>query len=186
MIQGEIIESIAGHIENEMLITIERTQADENKITGFPLVLSDSLVVMSKIVDFHDEGFVVIRLEDITDTDSKESSVFYEDICINEGLQKRAYENPIDDVTDFASVLRQLCTYDKFVGVQCEYEDSELFYSLGHVLGVDEGIVHFKNFDTMGVWQDETRKIPLDKVTLVAIEDHYSKMFYKYVKPLQV
>jgi len=178
---GRIIEQISSYIENGALVNIERTNIEEENITGFPLLVSDNLLAMSKIFDFHDEGFLVIRLKEVTDVYS-EFSAFYEEVCVKEGLKKRANESPIKDVTDFVTVFRQLSTYDKFISVQCELEDSELFFSIGKILKVDEDIVHLKYFDATGAWQNEAREIPLDKITSVAIEDYYSNVFYKYVK----
>ena len=62
-------------------------------------------------------------------------------------------------------------------------EDDELLFSIGKILRVDKDVVHFNYFDTMGAWKDEKRRIPLDKITSVSIEDHYSNVFHKYIKP---
>ena len=176
------IQTIEGHIENEMIITIEREQVDKNeRIIGFPLVLSNELLVMSKIVDFHDEGFVVIRVQDITDAYSKEHDVFYEEICIKEGLKGKVDESPIKEAMDFASVLRQLLNYNKFISIQCEFEDNELYYSIGRISSIEADAVHFDNFDKMGVWEDDKRLIPLNKISLVGIGDYYSSIFHKYL-----
>ena len=176
-------QTIMEHIENEMIITIERERIDKNeKITGFPLLLSNHLVVMSKIVDFHNEGFVVLRVTDITDAYSKESDAFYEKICINEGLRAKAKENPITDVVDIISVFERLSDYSEFVVIQCELEENELYFSIGKVSSIEAGVIHFSNFDKMGVWEKSMRKIPIDKVSLVSIGDNYTNMFFKYVR----
>ena len=179
---GKIIETISNHIEHEMLIKIERAGIEEHDISGFPLILSEHLLVMSNIFDFHNEGFSVIRLKDITDAYSKESCAFYEQICISEGLKKRANDSLIKDATDFAAVLRQLIPYDKFVTIACELEDSEFSFSIGKVSSVDGSIVQFHYFDSMGVWEDEMRSIPLHEITRVAIGGHYANVFYRYVR----
>jgi hypothetical protein len=172
--------AIKWHIENQMIITIEREKIDKNeKITGFPLMLSEELLMMSKIDDFRDDGFLVMRIEDITDAYSKESDAFYEEICVKEGLKQKAFENPIIDIAGFASVLKQLVCYNKFVTIQCEFEDDELYYSIGKITKFEDNVVSFNNFDKMGIWEETERIIPTDKVTLISIEDYYSNMFYK-------
>ena len=178
----EIIQIVNDHIESEWIIMIERTGIDENeKIEGFPLILSSDLLVMTRIIDFHDEGFVVIRVEDITAAYSKESDAFYEKICVKEGLRERKNENLIVNVTDFTCVLEQLLDYRKFITVQCEIEKNELSFSIGKILDIDSNIVCFSNFDKMGVWEDSNRMIPIDKITLINIGDYYSNIFYKYM-----
>jgi hypothetical protein len=182
---SEIAQNIEGHIEKEMFMIVKREQIDENEeICGFPLALSDNLLVMSKIADFHDEGFSIMRTADISDAFSRESDAFYEEICKKEGLLKKAHENPIKDATDFAIVLRQLIDCDKYVSILCEYADDELFYSVGEIAYIENNIVHFNNFNRMGDWEDTERLIPIDKITLVSIGDYYANMYYKYVKPL--
>ena len=179
----EIIQAINDHIEHQMLIRIERAQiADKENLEGFPLILSKDLLFMSHIVDFHDEGFVIIRTEDITDAYSRESISFYEEICVNEGLLERAKQEIINNVIDFTSVLKQLFTYEKFVIIQCEMEDNETYFSIGKIIDIDEKNVTFRNFDLMGIWEETQRIVPLNTITLIAFCDNYSSVFYKYVK----
>jgi len=180
----EIIQTIKDHIENKMFIRIERAQIDENeKIEGFPLFQSEKLLLISKVVDFRDEGFLIMRIEDITEAYSKESDTFYEEICVKEGLQTKMTENPITDITDFTSVIRQLFDYNKFITIQCEYTKNELYYSIGTISSIGKDVIKFNNFDKMGIWEDTERLISLNEITLVSIEDYYSSVFYKYVKP---
>ena len=184
MQENKIVQTIRGHIENKMILTIERKQLDNNEgITGFPLILSDSLMMLLKIVDFRNEGFLIIRMEDITDAYSKKSDAFFEKICIKEGLTEETLENPIIDLTDFICVFKQLFNYNKFITVQCEEEDNELFYSIGKISKIEANGIHFKNFDKMGVWEDDERIIPINKISSVSFNDHYSNMYYKYMKP---
>jgi hypothetical protein len=177
-----IIQTIGEHIENKMIITIERERIDkEEKLNGFPILLSNELLVMSKIVDFHEEGFIVLRLEDITDAYSKDSDAFYEEICIKEGLRDKIAENQITDILDFYSVFERLSDYNEYIVIQCEFEDNEQYFSIGKILSIEKDVIHFSNFDKMGMWEESERVIPIDKVTLVSIKDYYTNMFYKYL-----
>ena len=176
------IQLIKKHIEEKKIITIERNGVGKNtRADGFPLLVTDTLLLMTLIVDFHDEGFLVMRLEDITDAYSNESDTFYEEICINEGLRNKEAENPLSNVTNIASILKQLFNYKKFITVQCEYNGSELAYSIGKISSIEENTIHFKNFDMMGMWEEKCRIIPLNKITLISIDDHYSNIYYKYM-----
>ena len=70
-------EIIQYHIDNKFIMTIDRCINDEDtSITGFPICLSEDFVLTTVIVDFHDEGFAIVRTKDVVDVYSKESEIF--------------------------------------------------------------------------------------------------------------
>ena len=95
----ELHETIQYHIENKMLLNGERTFDNETDVVrGFPIKISEELLLMTVINDFHDEGFVLLRLSDISDAYSKESDAFYEKICISEGLQNKVQQCHVNTI----------------------------------------------------------------------------------------
>jgi hypothetical protein len=138
------------------------------------------LLLISEVLDFRDDGCLIMRLKDITDAYSMESEAFYEKICIDEGLRNKAVqENPLTDITDLISVVTQLSNYDKFISIHCEFD--ELYFSIGKISNIKEDMIYFDHFDLEGIWQDEKRIIPINKITLIGINDNYSNTFYKYL-----
>lgn len=178
----EIFESLRYHIENEMIIKIKRDNVDSDEFVGFPILLSDELLLMSKIVDFRNDGCIVFRVSDITDAYSTSDSDFYEKICKQEGLREKSLEGLcVSEVYNLKSVLSQLLDFNGFVSVGCEFEDNELYYSIGKLVRVERDILYLRHFGLDGQWEEEDREIEISKISFVSFNDSYSKFFYKYM-----
>lgn len=181
-IPSDLCETIQYHIECKMLMTVEREfDGETDSIHGFPIMMSTNYLIMTVINDFHDEGFTILRLTDISDAYSKENDAFYESICISENIGMGT-ANIIQDVTDFSSVLMQLIKYKGFISIQCENQIERCNFYLGKIVSIEcDGII-FKDVGVDGIWDDETHKIPFSEITQITYGDNYSKMFYKYVE----
>ena len=177
----ELYETIQYHIDNTMLINIERIFNGETDIIhGFPLMMSDELLLTTVINDFHDEGFAILRLKDISDAYSKESEAFYEQICISENIGIGTSEI-IHEIADISTVLEQLTKYDGFISIQCENQVERCTFYLGEICTIENSGVVFKDVGVDGIWDDETHEILFDEITQIAYGDNYSKTFHKYV-----
>lgn len=170
------------HVDNKMLISIERQHITKESLWGFPIFVNHKILIMTKIIDFRNEGIVIIRLNDITDAYSKESDSFYEKICIKQGLQNEI-ENWIylKKAKDIRSSIECIEWNNQFITIQCEKNTNEFYFSIGKPIAIDKKYILFSNFDKKGIWEKEARKIPIDDITLIAVGDHCAKMFYKYM-----
>lgn len=170
------------HVENKMLICIERQHLGKEPLWGFPIFFNDKILIMTKIVDFRNEGIVIIRLNDITDAYSKKSDSFYEKICINEGLQNEienwAY---LKKAKDIQSSIECIMCNSQFISIQCEKNTNEFYFSIGKPIEINTEYIFFSNFDKQGIWENKLRKIPIKDITLILAGDYYAKMFYKYM-----
>lgn len=178
----ELREIIQYHISNKMILNIKRVFGNETDvIRGFPIKMSEELLIMTVINDFHDEGFAILRLSDISDAYSEKNDIFYEKICITEniGLGTSTF---IKDVSNFSFVLKQLINYKGFCSIQCENQIDKCTFYLGKISAVEHDGVFFKDVGLDGRWDDEMHKISFDKITQITFADNYSKMYYKYVE----
>lgn len=174
-------EIIQYHIDEKLLICIERKNITNEPLWGFPILLTDQVLLMTKIDDFRDEGIVLIRPEDVTDAFSKESDQFYEYICIQEGLYAISRKwKEYCSIQNFQTFIARIDCSNQFMTIQCENND-ELYFSIGKPEKIINDSVYFYNFDKNGIWEDTPRKIPIKDITLIAVGDYYSKLFYKYM-----
>ena len=177
----ELKETIICHIENKMLMKVERSGIpDSFEIEGFPIMLSEEFLLMTVIYDFYDEGFAIVRTADITDAYSKESVAFYENICIKEGLREKMRESAVTSVLSMEDILRQLKEYDGFIIIQRERETEKCDFFIGKVESLTEKAVLFHNFDPEGNWDDDT--IFYDDITQVTFGSNYARMYHKYME----
>ena len=182
--KANFLGTIKEHIDNKSLLRVDRSDAiDGESIIGFPVCLSDTLLLMSNVVDLHDEGYIIVRLSDITDAYLLESDSFYERMCSGEGLKANAFDqNTLKDVEDLESVLNQLAGYPGFVSISCDLLDNELCFSIGKIAKIENGMVRFNHFDAEGIWEDTERLIPIAQITSISFGDNYSKIYFKYMK----
>lgn len=178
----DVLEALNYHIDNSMLVKAERKGFSDERRTGFPIKYSEQLLCMTDINDFHDEGFVILRNEDITDVYSNESDAFYEKICINEGLREKIRECPVNSIDNMEVVFKQLETYNGLVGVSCEKEIENYTFYLGKIKSVYSDKVEISAVGVDGEWDEETYFVNFEDITLISIADHYSKLFYKYLE----
>ena len=175
----DILETIQYQIIGKLLITIERNCIEKEVLRGFPLYINSEILIMTKIYDFHDEGIVVLKTSDISDAYSKESDVFFEKMCKQEKLDK--VSNPFPSCETMYDILSAIDTNIQYITIQCEKEESELYYSIGKLVNVTPAVVTMKTFDTSGRWEEDVRTIPFEAITMISIGDHYSKTYYKYM-----
>lgn len=175
----DMLDIIQYHITEKLLITIERSCIEKEVLRGFPLYVNSEILIMTKIYDFHDEGVVVINTFDISDAYSKESDNFIEKICKTEKLDR--VDNPFPLCETMFDVLLTIDTNTQFITIQCEKEETELYYSIGKLQSVTPTAIMMNVFDVTGHWEEDVRTIPCDAVTMISIGDHYSRIYYKYM-----
>lgn len=175
-------EIIHYHIDNKFIMTIDRCfNGETTSAMGFPIYLSEDFILTTVIVDFHDEGYAIIRTKDIVDVYSKKSDGFNEQICISEGLQDKIQQDYVKEIDSLKQILVQLQKYDGFICVQCEQQLERCSFYMGKIVAVDDDKVSFKDIGMDGIWDEEIHDISYKDITQISYGDNYSKMYYKYV-----
>lgn len=179
--KAEQKEIIQYHIDNKMIMSIKRESIEDGVISGFPLYIGNDILVLSRVIDFRDDGIVIIKSENISDAYSRESDSFYEMICRKEGVGNK--KNPFLNMQTMKEVLIYLSSLrDKFVIVQCEKEQAEHYFSMGLIEKMVSDSIEMKTIDRNGVLSESLTRICFNDITLVAVDDYYSKMYFKYMK----
>ncbi len=170
------------YIRDCKMIQVERADINpDESFTGFPVWLSDSFLLMTNVYDFHDEGYVLLRVPDITEVTAKESD-FYENICVKEGLRERVSACFVKETNMYFEALQQFLQYPGYISIHCENEDELPQYLLGRIVSSEETGVKFASLGCDGEWNPELDFIAYDKITMLAWEDYYAKMYYRYCK----
>lgn len=182
IMKRELIDIVQYHIDNKMILNIEREDISEGvKITGFPIVLTSDYLFMTNIYDFHDEGYVLVKTDDITDAYSNDNETFYESICIKEKLQNKIFDCRIKEVRDIKSFVEAIMK-DRYITFHCEKEIEKCNFFMGKVEHITNDFVELLSLGVDGKWDNKPDTIYFTDVTMIAFDDYYSKMFYKYVE----
>ncbi len=183
----ELYEVIKYHISNKMLITIEREQvATDEKLRGFPLILTDEFLLMSIVTDFRNEGYTIINSKDITDAYSKESDEFYEKICKMEGLHQIDIPEKLNEIPDYKYLFDILKEYSGLISIQCKEQYARGTFFLGKAISTNDECVEILEIGMDGKWDIATEFIPFNEIIQVSFADNYSKLYYKYADEFNI
>lgn len=164
--------------QENYLCGINRDMIDDLTSCGFPLAVSENLVLTANVYNFNIDGYKIMRTQDITEVICGEEEEFTEMILRREKICDD-FTPEIIDISGLKSVFKALA--DKCIIVQCESFEESYFYE-GKVCEVGKGEIVMKTFDTTGVWDDEMSHIPLSKITSVSYGGRYITMMEKYLR----
>src|SRR5450432_3290777 len=101
------------------LVKLERRFPGELAMNGYPFAVSERLTIVQQFWDFHDEGWALIRLEDLTGVVRDERVEFMETILRRENLPPR---NPpfTVDLSSITAAIRSVQAARLPVIVECE------------------------------------------------------------------
>jgi hypothetical protein len=163
-------------------VILTRPYPSHAYLNGFVVALGYEWVLLQNFHDFHPEGYVALRVRDVTDIRSDEHERLWERMLAGEGLIDRI---PIPDdvrLSDASDLLESLQERGRYVIVESEDPDEDLRdFHIGLILSVDADSVCLAHFDGLGVWDDAPHVIPFDEITKVQIEAPYAQIFSKYL-----
>lgn len=177
--QNRHVKAIQQCIRENKLMRIERKEISSEVYAGFPVWLNNEFLLLTNVYDFHDEGYLLLRCSDITNVSFSEES-FYESICLNEKLQKRGFDCPVIPSDTMEGILRQLEQYPRYITLHCEKEIDECRFFLGKIKKIEESNIKFSSIDGDGQWYPDVDVIPYKRITMIAWDDYYANMYYKY------
>lgn len=164
--------------EENYLCGINRDMIDDLTTFGFPLAISENLVLVANVYNFDIDGYKILRTQDITEVFYGEEEEFTEMILRREKICDN-FKPEIIDISGLKPVFKALT--DRCIIVQCESFEENYFYE-GKVTAINKGEIVMKTFDTTGVWDEEESHIPLNKITSVSFGGRYITLMSKYLR----
>ena len=174
------IKRLRDCMQDNRLCGINRDMIDDLTTFGFPVALSENLVLVANVYNFDIDGYKVLRTQDITEVFSGEEEEFTEMILRREKILDGFNPENID-ISGLKAVFKAL--EDRNIIVQCESTEEIYFYE-GRVTAVNKGEIVMKIFDSLGVWDDEEQHIPLNKITSVSFGGRYISLMSKYIEKI--
>ncbi len=174
-----VAEALHRAIERGENVQIERAGMQHEHWNGFPLVVSDDLVLVRTLHDFTPDGFAVLRLRDVTGVTSGDAERFFERVLRAEGmLDGLPAPRPVL-LRSWRSVLESVRAHYRHAILECERVDEDDFV-LGELTGVDDEAASVRYIQVDGTRERDATRVPLDELTLVRFDEQYINLFGKY------
>ncbi|MCX6853748.1 MAG: hypothetical protein NTV80_02460 [Verrucomicrobia bacterium] len=91
-------------IADRALISVRRKRVDDHFIQAFPIAVSQRLVLLQYVSDFRIDGFMLLRLRDISDWKVGDTNIFQRRLLQEGGVLDQVqfdFKAPIDSYISF-------------------------------------------------------------------------------------
>jgi len=166
------------HIQKRELICFARAGLDSNKIQGFPIGYSSDLLLLRYVFDFHIDGLLLIRREDISDSSCRSTDKFQRKMLEDEKVLKDGHFRMHHDIDSFFTFLDGLGER-KIVIVENEIPPKQEFY-IGRVVAIDPQTVNVHEFSGAGKWAADATEVSLGDITSCQIETNYINFYARH------
>lgn len=174
------IEIIKQNIEDLHEIQIRRTKIGVDNLNVIPLAIGQKLVLLQNLYDFDTDGYIIIRIKDITDVRITKSQKFSQVILKEEGILDKIRKPSISSLDHWENALMELFRMEANVIIECESKETDEFY-IGKITYVDKKSLLLLYFNGAGEWDDEPTEILLKNITSVGFDSRYINIISKYL-----
>lgn len=159
-------------------------KADPNCYSCFPLKSSEELFLYMDEQDFRLDGYVVRRMKDIVEINSKVDLT--NDILESEGVTSQIQKIDID-LSSWEGMLSYL-SHNRLNAIY-ESEDrnsGNIDYVIGRIEKKDDRYIYVRGFDTDGKWEEKPTRIAFSELVSISFGTRYVEVFSKYLPPCPV
>lgn len=181
MKKADIREILLKATEARQEVVIKRDKIDSAALYGIPLILDHNMVLIQYVYDYEFDGYMILRIKDITSVRSGELERFSEYILKQEGLYDQIKMPMLTTLHNWKTILEEIkIQYNNILVESEDIEDGEIY--IGKIQGLNNYSLEILCFDAMGRWNKEAVTIPYKKITAVRLEDRYTTVISKYVQ----
>lgn len=179
----EVLRELVRYLKSRHLVRIRRSGPGRPYTDGFVLGVSDELVVMAGMNDFHPDGLVVFPRASVESVESSSRDVFWQSVLEREGHVPRGGLPARLQIGDCRALMTSLQKWGRAVAVTYLDEDDDDLYLPGLIRTVDAEGFGLRFFSTSGVWDDALTRIPYDRVLRVDVDSPYVNTFERHLVP---
>jgi hypothetical protein len=174
---------LAQHLDGRDLVSIRRDDIDDAAIQGYVLGLSQDLVALQYVYDFHLDGLLLLRTADITDVNCSRTDRLQREMLSREGLEQKVPFEKHLDLANWRAVIGQLAREFPLMIIECEALDDPDFV-IGRVHALHENVVEFEYFSGAANWNRELADIELYDVTACRVDSNYINFYRRHFERL--
>lgn len=172
-------------VDLKRAVTITPKYPPYDTCLGFPLAVTEEMLLMHEIVEFHLAGYSIMPIYEIRSVRSKKAERTVERIFEAEGLMKKVGIGEVPPMGDWPDLFQYFKRAGKLI--QVEFFDtpepgySDEAFAVGRITGLSGRSVAVLNFDTSGNWESEATVISYDNIKRVRFDTEYINVFAKYL-----
>ena len=172
-------------VELKRAVTVTPKYPPYDTALGFAIGISEEMILLHEIVEFHLAGYSAMPIEEIRNVRSKKAERTVERIFQAEGWLPKVGIDPMPPLNDWPDLFRFLRDQKKMVQVEF-FDTPEPGYTdeafvVGKITGLSNRSVAVMNFDHSGTWDSETTVIGYDKIKRLRWDTEYINVFSKYL-----
>lgn len=167
--------------EKRTLVTVSRAIEDVENVHGFVLATSEDLVLLHEVNEFHLDGFRILRRVDIARARHSQYERYRAAILKSEKQLKNVGLSEELEIDRWESAFRSLKGIGRNLIVEAEHPEVDEFL-IGKIVRVNKKSVTLRNFDALGMWDQEPRRLGYDDITSVTFDNEYVTIFSKYLR----
>ena len=146
------------------------------RIQAFVLDYSQDLLLLQYVYDFHIDGRLLIRRNDITSIRCGATDIFQKGLLDTEGLLESIRFTPTQPIQSYDSFLRSLAQ-NQIVIVEDETQGEFL---IGTVLEADRDLARIRCFTGAANWKEAPSEIAISQITSCQIETNYIDFYARH------
>ena len=170
---------LAQHQQQRNLVSIYRSGIDALSVEAFVLGVSDELVLLQYVYDFHLDGLMILRIADLTAVECSETCKFQRELLVQEGLMQQVPFDTVFDLRNWHTLLPQLAATYSLMILECEKLEEPDFV-IGRVDQVTPEEVDFDYFSGTGSWGESLTTLALADITSCQVETNYIKAYQRH------
>ncbi len=175
-------------VDTKHVLTVTPKYPPYDTSIGFALGVSEEMLLMQEIVEFHLSGYAIIPLGEIRSVRSKKAERTLERLFEAEGLLKGVGIPELPPLNDWPELFRWLQKAGKLVQAQFfetldpGYSDEACVY--GKIIGLSARSVAVRNFTEVGLWESESTVIAYENIKRIRWDTEYIRVFEKHLPKL--
>lgn len=176
------ISELSAAVAARRLVHVTRRD-DLQEMTGFPLAMGGKLLLLRDVNPdvLLPDGYVLVRLQDVTGVRSAEWDRSVERALAQEGRVPDPADAPALRLDGWAAALGELHARGEPLALDCE--DEEEGYYLGAITTLDHQGIDVRHITTEGAWEDEDWSVDYDTITRVVFRSRYVEVFSRLAGP---
>ena len=176
----EIVAQLNRAREKRNLMAVYRDRLEVEDCSGIPVAVGRQLLILHRNRDFLLDGYLALRLEDITQLEQMDESDFIRRVCGGEKLYEKAAAPRLTSAEDWFQLLGGVKgSFGGWLAVEC-LSEGELCFYLGVISRLDVNFLQLRQVDADGFRHEEDTTIPLQDILTVSFGDRYLEIYKKY------